>query len=62
MTISNLAFMLLPTISDNIPFYFYNVFECKYLGNGDIILLFVVMQMQSHLWHIVNVGIIGMAF
>jgi len=36
MTISNLAFALLSTISDNLPFYFYNVFECEYLGNGNI--------------------------
>jgi hypothetical protein len=35
--------MLLHTTSDDLPFYFYSVFECEYLGNGDTILLFMLL-------------------
>jgi len=36
------GFMLLRTTSDDLPFYFYNVFECECLENGDIVLLFML--------------------
>ncbi len=40
---------LLHTTSDNLPFYFYNVFECEYLGNVDIILLFILLCKCDHI-------------
>ncbi len=35
--------MLLRTTSDDLSFYFCSVFECEYLGNGDIVLLFMLL-------------------
>jgi hypothetical protein len=35
--------VLLCTTSDDLPFFFCIVFECEYLGNGDIVLLFMLL-------------------
>jgi hypothetical protein len=39
----NLGSTFLSIISDNPRFYFYSLFECNYLGNGDIVLLLLLV-------------------
>jgi hypothetical protein len=45
----NLGSALLCTTNDDLPFYFYNVFECEYLRNGNIVLLFMLLCKCDHI-------------
>jgi hypothetical protein len=40
---NHLGFTLLCTISDNLPIYFNNAFECNYLRNENVFLLFMLL-------------------
>jgi hypothetical protein len=42
-TYEPLGLRIVCTISDDLPFYFNNVFECEYLRNGNIFLLFMLL-------------------
>jgi hypothetical protein len=41
---NNLGSMLLGTTCVDIPFYFYSVFECEYLRNGNLVSLFMLLR------------------
>jgi hypothetical protein len=41
--------MLLLITNDDLPFYFCSVFECEYLGNGNIVLLFMLLCKCDHI-------------
>jgi hypothetical protein len=47
--------------SDNLPFYFYNVFECECLGNGDIVLLFMLLCKWNHIWGTLKINFFGLS-
>jgi hypothetical protein len=45
----NLGSTMLCSTNDDLPFYSYSVFECEYLGNGDIFLLFMLLCKCDHI-------------